>query len=301
MDGIPWRGPGPDRPSEIALPPDRLRPACRGRLRKEWRYVGVFGADLIVICARVAVGPIGQTFWAVLDRSDGSLLERTRMLAPGARGEVFSEIPGAGSYRLGATASNLTTRIEAGDLSARFGFDRSDGWVEAVCPSGEPPSRGGYTWTRKRAGIPIRCELRIGSRRLDFEGLGIEDESAGYHPRHTVWSWSAGVGSAADGRALAWNLVSGVNDPEHNSERAIWVDGVAHEPAPVAFDPDLGAITFAAGNRLNFAIEAERARVENRLLIRYSYRQPFGSYSGSLDGIELAVGHGVMEHHDAYW
>ena len=29
------------------------------------------------------------------------------------------------------------------------------------------------------------------------EASGVTDETCGYHPRHTVWSWSAGVGTAA--------------------------------------------------------------------------------------------------------
>jgi hypothetical protein len=38
------------------------------------------------------------------------------------------------------------------------------------------------------------------------------------------------------------------------------------------------------------------------LLVRSSYRQPFGSFSGSLPGgVELAAGLGVLEEHDVYW
>ena len=130
---------------------------------------------------------------------------------------------------------------------------------------------------------------------------GVEDESAGYHLRHTEWSWSAGIGTAPDGRAVGWNLVAGVNDPDAASERAIWVEGESiREPGPVVFD-GLEAIRFADGGTLGFSAEAERRKEENKLLVRYSYRQPFGTFSGSLDGIELESGLGVMEHHDAVW
>ena len=105
---------------------------------------------------------------------------------------------------------------------------------------------------------------------------------------------------ARDGRTLGWNLVEGVNDPAERSERAIWIDGEPTEPGPVSFD-GLEAIDFDAGSRLAFSKEAERSREENKLLLRYSYRQPFGSFSGSLAGIELDHGLGVMEFHDAHW
>jgi hypothetical protein len=131
---------------------------------------------------------------------------------------------------------------------------------------------------------------------------GVEDESAGYHPRHTVWDWSAGIGVAVDGRALGWNLVAGVNDPPSGSERAIWIDGEAapYEPGPVTFD-GLDGIAFGGGSRLDFGKEAQRRSEQNFLIVRHSYRQPFGTFAGSLDGIELAWGLGVMEHQDARW
>ena len=36
-------------------------------------------------------------------------------------------------------------------------------------------------------------------------------------------------------------------------------------------------------------------------LVKSKYRQPFGTFSGSLEGIELADGIGVMESHEATW
>ena len=53
---------------------------------------------------------------------------------------------------------------------------------------------------------------------------------------------------------------------------------------------------------LRFAPEAERVRRDDLLLIASDYRQPFGTFSGTLpDGTELASGHGVMERHRARW
>jgi hypothetical protein len=133
------------------------------------------------------------------------------------------------------------------------------------------------------------------------QARGIEDESAGYHPRHTVWSWSAGVGRTKDGRSVGWNLVEGVNDPERNSERAIWVDGEPFEPGSVTFD-GLDGVGFEGGERLTFSAEAERSHSERKPFVRYSYRQPFGVFSGTLPGgLELDSGLGVMEHQDAVW
>lgn len=294
LEELPWRGPGPDRPA-LPLPPARLPLRYAGTTRKRWRYVAAFAEELMVCAARVGIGPLGQTFWAVLDRSSGELVERTRARLPGGRGEVWSELPGGDPWPLGGEGEGLVTRIESPRASGRLRIGEGR-WAESICPNGS----GGYVWTRKRC-APIELDVRLpDGRRWRAAGRGIEDESAGYHPRHTVWSWSAGVGIAADGRELGWNLVAGVNDPAQNSERAVWVDGVPSEPGPVSFD-GLSAIGFEDGSRVEFEAEAERRAEQNLLAIRSSYRQPFGSFAGSLAGIELASGWGVMEHHDALW
>src|SRR6202012_5819135 len=119
--------------------------------------------------------------------------------------------------------------------------------------------------------------------------FGVDDESAGYHARRTSWHWSAGVGTAADGRAVAWNLVEGINDPPERSERAVWIDGRPEEPAPVTFE-STDAVRFADGSRLAFSGEAERARDDNFGLIRSTYRHRFGTFSGALGGIDLREG-----------
>jgi hypothetical protein len=249
-----------------------------GALRKRWRYVGVYGEDLMLCAARASIGPFTQSFWAVWDRREREGLDHTR-LRPGGD-EVQLEGP--------------EVRIRARNLRADLTLGEGEP-IEAICPSGR-----GWGWTEKRAGIKARGTVEIDGRKRAVEALAVDDRSAGYHQRHTSWHWSAGVGEAADGRAVAWNLVSGINDPARNSERAIWVDGAPHEPEPVEFR-GLGGVEFAGGERIAFDFEAERARDENLLLFRSRYRHRFGTFAGSLDGIELARGFGVMEEHEARW
>ena len=127
------------------------------------------------------------------------------------------------------------------------------------------------------------------------------DDSAGYHRRYTSWKWSAGVGAARDGRKVAWNLVTGINDPPVDSERAIWVAGQPTEPGPVDFQ-GLESILFEDESRLNFSAETKRTHHEGiPLLARSDYEAPFGTFSGSLNGLPLDSALGVMEAHDAVW
>ena len=291
-----------DRPQ----PPGKVPLRRNGSWRKQWRYLAAFSEELMVCAARVQVGPAGQTFWAIWDRERRELHERTRMMLPWlARGEVWTELAeGEHTGRIDWAPEEGGTlgRIEAapkgaGEEPIRAFLHAGEGkWHQVVCETGE---KDGYVWTRKRP-VEVELDVRIGERRIRCTARGIEDESCGYHPHHTVWDWSAGVGETADGRAVAWNLVSGINDPPQGSERAVWVDGEPGEPGPSAF-VDLEAIEFD-GARLDFTAEAERRKEESRLWVRYLYRQPFGTFRGSLPGgLELARGLGVMEHHDAHW
>jgi hypothetical protein len=140
--------------------------------------------------------------------------------------------------------------------------------------------------------------VTVGGREFEIDGpLGFVDESAGYHARRTSWRWSAGVGSLDDGRRVAWNLVEGVHDAPLSSERTVWLDGEPHEVEPQQFAADLSAV-----GGLSFSEWCAREEHANRIVMRSDYRQPFGSFSGSLPGgLELESGYGVMEWHDARW
>lgn len=243
--------------------------------------MGVYGAEIMLCAARAEVGPLGQCFWGVWDRERQLSRDHTR-LRPGGR-EVILDGP--------------RVAIEHGDVRAELELGEQPE-LEVVCPSGER----GWGWTRKRAGVPVRGTVEVAGRRYRVEAFAVDDESAGYHRRHTAWMWSAGVGRAEDGRRLAWNLVEGINDPPLRSERGIWLDGEApSEPAPVRFD-GMAAVRFEDGARLEFSAESERARDDNFLVVRSRYRHRFGSFSGALEGgLELAEGFGVMETHEARW
>lgn len=249
-----------------------------GAVRKRWRYVAVYTPEVMLCAARAQVGPFGQCFWAIWDRQGGCLHDHTRM-RPGG-----TEVVMAGP-RIEINSRGVRARLRLGDSPP----------VEAICPSGE-----GWGWTRKRAGVPVAGTVEAAGRRWEIDGRGVDDESAGYHQRHTSWHWCAGVGAATDGRLLAWNLVAGINDPPEHSERAIWVAEVPVEPPPVSFN-GTGGVAFPGGAHLSFTAEAERKRDDNMLVVRSRYRHLFGAFSGSLNGIELADGLGVMEEHDALW
>jgi hypothetical protein len=250
-----------------------------GRPLKRWTYVGVYDAGLMLCAGSVRIGPLRQAFWAVWDPVAGRLRERTRSLRTGV-------------VRLDRRRAHVHDGPVQVDLTLGDGPP-----VEVISPHG-----GEYVWTRKVGGVRACGRVVLDGRERRIDARAVVDESAGYHARETAWAWSAGMGTTADGRPVAWNLVDGIHDAERNSERTVWIDGGAREVGPVRFAPDLGAIEGPAGEALRFEEQAERSREDNLLVLRSSYRQPFGRFTGVLPGgVELAEGHGVMERHAARW
>jgi uncharacterized protein DUF2804 len=276
--GLPHRGRfGAERPEalrHLVLPPAPMPARARLRPLKAWRYVGVFGPELMLCAASARIGPARQAFWAVWDRAGRRLYERT----------VLGH---SGAVRLTPGRLQITDRAIQADLR----LHETDG-IEAICPSGES-----YAWTRKQGGILAEGRVMIAGVPRTLAARAIIDDTAAYYQRHTVWCWSAGVGTTRDSRPVAWNLVAGVNDPVRDSERTVWIDGEPAEAPPCVFADDLSRV-----DGLTFTPEAVRERRENLLLIRSAYRQPFGTFAGELPGgVELAEGYGVMEAHDVRW
>jgi hypothetical protein len=244
---------------------------------KRWRYVGAYGPEVMACVGDARIGPFRQRFWAVCEPGRG-VVDQTATLGRG-----------------GVVVDGSRVTVDARDRGVRIDLTvEEDGGVET--------RHADRVWTRKQAGVPVRGRVEVGGRSYEVDCLGAVDDTEGRHARHTTWSWSAGVGCSADGARIGWNLVTGVNDTAEGSERRVWIDGVPREVAPVSFAADLSRVTFSDGGALEFDSWGAREDRTNLLLLRSSYRQPFGTFSGTLPGgVTLAEGYGVMEWHDVWW
>ena len=126
---IAYRGDGRDRQSSVILPPAHV-PVLRGfRLRKSWRYVGIWSESVSVCAARASVGPVPQEFWGVWDRDARRLTEHTRLRAG----------------RVDLSAGGIVVRDRGNSLDVTLDEDPATAF-EVVTPVGR-----GWTWTRKLA------------------------------------------------------------------------------------------------------------------------------------------------------
>ena len=180
--------------------------------------------------ALVQVGPLRQSFWAVLTRADGRLRERTRTL------------PRRGAVELVPGRPARSTGSESGPGVC--------GCATAVCCSISLSRRTRASRPSART-VASRCgrASRPASRRAarsPSTAAAAADRGAGGDRRHrrlprpphrVVVDRRGGHGPGRD--ALAWNLVSGVNDPPTGSERAVWVAGAPTSPRRCSFAADL--------------------------------------------------------------
>lgn len=277
------------------LPPERLAPVRGRRPLKAWRYVGLYGPDVMLCAGRVRIGGLPQAFWAVWDREAGVLHDRTTFV-PGAVALPGPTVGGRPSVRRPRTGPATPLRIRGRGVAVDLALEPFGEQVDVTTPHG-----GNWTWTRKTL-VRARGTVHAGGRTRAVDGPALIDDSAGYHARATDWEWSAGVGTLTDGRPVAWNLVDGVHDAASDSERSVWVDGVPHEVGPVAFTPTLDGVRFAEGDAITFCAESVRERHDALGPIRSDYVQPFGTFAGALPGAgTLAAAFGVMERHHARW
>ena len=251
----PLRRPAPERARRPAAAAGADAVPPRLAAAEGWRYVGVFGPELMVCVAVVRIGPARQSFWAVWDRRGAALHERTAL----GRGGVVARA----RRRRACTPATIAIELELSEtgrdrerlrerrrlrLDAQAGRDRGPRHGRARRRAPRPLRRArGDRRHRRLLRAPHALAL-VGRRR---------------HGRPT-------------GARLAWNLVEGVNDPPRGSERTVWVDG---EPV----EAGAGRVRRRPVSASAACASAPRRRAsarENLLLVRSRYRQPFGTFCG---------------------
>jgi hypothetical protein len=304
---------------------------------KRWVYCFAATPQVSVVAAMVNGAVTGSGFCMVTDLRSGAVIaESSRM---GALASV-NDHPGPGlraGYRLPGTryavardgdCTRWTIRLAHGGVAlprlARPWLEldlelRESGQGITAVSQVEHGERRSVSVTAKACGLAVRGGLRVhadgGVTTHDLTGgLGGYDMTRGFLPRHTAWRWAFGTGRLADGTVLGFNLTEGFSGVgERSREGAIWVDGEPHPVDPrlrFAFDrADVRApwhITTVDGSvRLRFDPIAEhRERVDARVL-RSSFVQPVGHFSGELDvagRTHVLDGlPGVVEDQDILW
>ena len=154
--------------------------------------------------------------------------------------------------------------------------------------------------------VPAEGEVRSANVRFLVQGqLAGLDYSHGLFARDTAWRWAFGCGRSG-ARQVGFNFSEGLLQGE--GENAVWLDGSPRAAGPVSFTFDpaspMGPWSVRSQDgRVDLAFQPEgyRAQAVDLKLIRSQYLQPFGTFSGRLDGVQIDGLPGVTEDHTARW
>ncbi len=218
LNALPHRGrfgaPRPPQLDGLPLPPGPMPSRDRRRPLKAWRYVGVYGRELMLCIGAVRIGPAQAGVLGGLGPAVKRLYENTAI--------------GVGTVRLEKAMPGQRPAHPDRARARRDGRDRERSARAATATPGRA----------SRAGSAPAGRSRIDGVDRSLDARAVIDDTAAYYERHTTLALvGGGRRRRDDGRAVAWNLVDGVNDPPSDSERTVWVDGEPSEPPRRPFAP----------------------------------------------------------------
>jgi hypothetical protein len=286
----------------------------RRLIEKKWQYVFLATPEMMLALAVIDCGYLSSGICAVFDRGSGRLLVDDNPVLPpicaqvteepseGMSARLFGPRIRARMQRAGGRLSIQATWAHA-DVDLLLEVDRAPPPVTAIAPAGGP---GRFDFTQKTVLVPVEGEVRAANVRFPVRGqFAALDYTHGLLARETAWRWAFASGRAG-ARLVAFNFSEGFL--QGDGENVTWIDGEPRACGPVtfSFDPQekLGPWRVRSANGrvdLTFRPEGFRAQAIDLKLISSRYLQPFGTFSGRVDGVAVEGLPGVTEDHAARW
>jgi hypothetical protein len=283
---------------------DRL---TRLRQEKRWQWFLVGDAAVVVGGAVVDLGVVAQEFAWVLDRESGDLVVDETRHRPGFLASISPRTTGGVARTRGlrerfaierSTAESTLAGTVCG-VAIDLEFDTSGTTdVTAICPV----NGGVVNATRKGVTDSISGSIDWGAGSHDFgAGIGLFDATHGVLAPATSWRWGIGYGRDDDGRPVGFNVVSGFNDGREN---VVWLDGQPHGVGPATLTVDEDAVSARTSDGLldaELSVEGSREETTTIPGIGSEYRQPVGTWHGTIAGRSFVGVLGVAEDHTVRW
>jgi len=286
----------------------------RRLIEKRWQYVSVATPELMLALAVIDCGYLSSGICAVFDRGSRRLLVDETPVLPPFCAQVGEEPADGMSARLLGPRVRARLQRAGGRVFVQASWAHADIDLTLDANRAPPPitavagvgAAGRFDVTQKTVLLPAEGEVRAGNIRYPVQGhyAGL-DYTHGLLARETAWRWAFACGRAGS-HLLALNLSEGFLQGE--GENAVWIDGepLAVGPASFSFQPEtpLEAWTIKSADGsvdLVFTPEGYRAQTVDLKLIASKYVQPFGTFSGTVHGVEVNDLPGVAEDHAARW
>jgi hypothetical protein len=286
---------------------------------KEWHYVSFTTDEWYLAVGLVQLGYVANLFSYAVDRLEKRPAFEYGALSPLGKALRFapSSVHGTSTWR---------------SRTASVTIDARDGWdLELDIPLGDERLRGRahigareslamlhrlapqrVAYTHKAAAWPASGYLELGTRPIRLDGaLAASDWTRSQANRITEWKWASLSGFAQGGTAIGLNLSAQVYDDEkgHSLENAMWIDGRVRRLGGARFvlpvDPtrEPWMIRSIDGDEIELEFQPLGAREErtNFGVVRTEFVQPYGNFSGRVQGYDVTGCFGVVETHLAVW
>jgi hypothetical protein len=282
-------------------------------MEKKWQYVFVATPEMMLALAVIDCGYLSTGMCAVFDRGSRRLLVNENPVLPPLCAQVGA-VPAEMSARLfgprievrvGRAPKGVSVKAKWVHAQVDLMLDvaRAPPPISAVAAVGVP---GRFDFTQKTVLVPVEGEVRSANVRFPVQGqLAGLDYTHGLLARDTAWRWAFGCGRSGS-RQVGFNLSEGFLQGE--GENAVWLDGEPRAVGPVSFTFDPASPmgpwrVRSQDGRVDLAFQPEgyRAQAVDLKLIRIRYLQPFGTFAGRLDGVQIDGLPGVTEDHAARW
>jgi Protein of unknown function (DUF2804) len=286
----------------------------RRLVEKKWQYVFVATPEMMLSLAVIDGGYLSSGICAVFDRGSRRLLVNDNPVLPPICAQVADDATDRMSARLLGPAIRARVQRADGRVSVQATWAHADVDLLLDVTRAPPPitaiaevnEAGRFDFTQKTVLVPAEGEVRAGNIHFPVQGqLAGLDYTHGLLARETAWRWAFATGRSGS-HLVAFNFSEGFLSGE--GENVVWIDGEPQPAGPVDFSFDPGAplsdwrVRSSDGRvDLTFHPEGYRAQTIDLKLIRSAYLQPFGTWSGSANGVAIEGLAGVAEDHSARW
>lgn len=299
----------------------RLRQAFS---HKKWHFVGLATEKVFLAGAIVDCSYAGNAFFCVVDLETGTTMKNLSFLGvprlslsvndkPGAGAMAWLRQPGA-RFELWRSERSAKYQlvVETRDLEIEASFDTRAA-PEPLSVVGKSVNKL-VAFTQKTNLLSASGKLRVNNRKMKLDGaFGGLDFTAGFFPRVTEWRWGFGMGRAANGERVGFNLAHGNNLGGQN-ENALWIGDKLYRLSDVQFFFDRKNVVAqwklkTEDGLLDLVFTPKGVHREDRelVIVRSRFAQVLGVYSGTIknpetgETLEITSLPGIAEDQRVKW
>lgn len=292
--------------------------------KKRWNYWAITTETHLFSMTVTDLDYAGLGFAYFLDFETREFTEQT-VLHPLGRGLTLPEgVEGEVGFtdrRMNMLMADDGSTIRLTAESPDFGGVAMQADFTVTRPAGQesvnvviPWSATRFQFTSKQEALPAKGEVRLGERRIAFDGFACLDFGRGVWPYRGFWNWAAASG-VQGGRTVGLNLGGGWTDGTGMNENGFVVDGrvtKVHDDLRFEYDPANFMRPWRIRTRetdqvdLTFEPFFERVARTEAVIVRSEVHQMIGRFSGTVvteDGERIAIERmvGWAEEHRARW